>query len=380
MNFPKHTQHHIYQVIGLCGLTLLCGLWLGAKNLAAQASVAAPANGPHAIYLPVVAGRATTDGENQGGTPTADPPTPTATTPAATASPTATATGVATATPTPPPNSLPAEMVGTWYSGNAPLNDFYNPQTGEWRDANGLGQMYVFAATGAYTYTGFLRIQTGACRNEVSTFKQGSARTDGATLILAPKQVKTRTVTVCGNTTDSITEGPYDAISQAWRVGEDSGGREQLSIDEDTSYYKAGMANSLVGVWHSDELLSNGFYNPATNQFALESPLGMWFEFGADATYRFGERNHGEADGQGCILDWWIYHEGSISVVGSRLTVTPQAGVLRLRNSCNPDAATQNPWVDDVRDYTWLYRDRTSAIKLVLIPLARYVEFIFTPE
>ncbi len=47
------------------------------------------------------------------------------------------------------PVALPAELVTTWYSGNAPLNDFYNPQTGEWSEVNGVGQMVVFA-TSAY--------------------------------------------------------------------------------------------------------------------------------------------------------------------------------------------------------------------------------------
>jgi len=376
-------KHAIYQwknVVVCLGLALLCGVCSDVKNLAAQAPIAAQSDTTNAIYLPVVVGQAISSGNQPNNTPTATS-TPTATDmPAATATPTAMVTPVATAAPTAQPNTLPAEIVGVWYSGNAPLNDFYNPQTGEWRDANGLGQMYVFAATGAYTYTGFLRFQTGACRSDVSTFKQGVAQTNGATIVLDPEHVKTRTVIVCGSTSESITEGPFDPVSLAWSVNEDSGGREQLTIGTDPAYYKAGMANSLVGVWHSDELTSTGFYDPASNQFDLASPLGMWFAFGADATYRFGEHSQGETDAQGCVVEWWIYQTGSISVVGGRISVTPQSGELRLHNSCNPDAPTQNPWLDEARDYTWLYRDRTSAIKLVLIPLARFVEFIFIPE
>ena len=378
MNIQKQANYQWRTVVGRLGLALFCAFCISVKSLAAQASVAAQPDTTNAIYLPLVAGQTVSNGDQPISTPTATntptaPSTPTAT-------PTAIATPVATATPTVQPNTLPAEIVGTWYSGNAPLNDFYNPQTGEWREVNGLGQMYVFAATGAYTYTGFLRAQTGACRSEVSTFKQGVAQTDGATVVLDPEHVKTRTVIVCGSTTESITEGPFDPISLAWSVSEDSGGHEQLTIGADPAYYKAGMANSLVGVWHSDALTSNGFYDPATDEFDLESPFGMWFAFGADATYRFGEHSQGDADAQGCVTQWWIYQAGSISVVGGRITVTPQSGVLRLHNSCNPDAPTQTPWLDDAREYTWLYRDRTSDIKLVLIPLARFVEFVFTPE
>lgn len=100
-------------------------------------------------------------------------------------------------TPTPTPvNPPPAALVGTWFVGNAPLNDFYNPQTGEWRDANGLGQMYVFGADGAYTYTGFLRLQNGQCRSEVSVYKRGTVNTQGATLLLNQILAKTRTVVI----------------------------------------------------------------------------------------------------------------------------------------------------------------------------------------
>ena len=121
------------------------------------------------IYLPVVLG-------NLGGAPaTSIPVTPTPITPAP-----VTPTPV-TPTPIPPEQFLPNELVATLFNGNAPLTDFYNPQTGEWRDVNGLGQMYIFAADGAYTYSdsGFLQLQNGSCRSEVSTFKQGRATVDG---------------------------------------------------------------------------------------------------------------------------------------------------------------------------------------------------------
>ncbi|MCB0126037.1 MAG: hypothetical protein KDE58_27460, partial [Caldilineaceae bacterium] len=62
---------------------------------------------------------------------------------------------------------------------------------------------------------------------------------------------------------------------------------------------------------------------------------------------------------------------------GGRLSMTPQSGMLRQQNSCPPYDAAQNAWLDDARDYTWFYRDRTTEIKLVIIPLSPFVEFIF---
>ena len=104
----------------------------------------------------------------------------------------------------------------------------------------------------------------------------------------------------------------------------------------------------------------------------------MWFDFGADGSYRYGEHNHGDGGAQGCVNQWWIYQAGTFHMVGGRITITPASGVVRQQNSCTPTQPTQAPWLDEVRDYTWLYRDRTTAIKLVLIPLSPFVEFIFT--
>jgi hypothetical protein len=270
--------------------------------------------------------------------------------------------------------------VATWYNGNAPLNDFYDPQTGEWRAVNGLGQMVEFAANGIYTYTGFLRLQVGACRSEVATFKGGTATIAGNALTMTPTHVKTRSVMICGSTEETITDGPYDPIIQPWGIAETDGGQEQLTIgtaSEAVTYYKAGMVASLAGLWQSATLGPAGFYDPTTEQFDLESPEGMWFDFGVDGRYRYGERNHGQEDEQGCMNQWWIYQEGTFALVGGRITITPQTGMLHQQNSCPPFEPTQGPWLDDARDYTWFYRDRTTDVKLVIIPLARFIEFIF---
>lgn len=353
--------------IALCCVTSLLCLWFGTGTAAAQDDVI------NAVYLPLVAGKPTGDSAQSTVTPTA--------TAVATATPTATATVSPTPTPTATrqPQTLPAAIVATWYNGNAPLNDFYNPDTGEWRDANGLGQMVEFAANGVYTYTGFLRLQVGACRSEVSTFKGGTATIADNALTMTPSHVKTRSVMICGSTQESITDGPYDPIIQPWGIAETDGGQEQLTIgtaSEAVTYYKAGMVASLAGLWQS-AALGPDFYDPATEAFDLESAEGMWFDFGLDGHYRYGERNHGQEDDQGCVNQWWIYQEGIFAVVGGRLSMTPQSGMLRQQNSCPPFEPMQGPWLDEARDYTWFYRDRTTEVKLVIIPLSRFIEFIF---
>src|SRR4051812_25451494 len=49
-------------------------------------------------------------------------------------------------TPPPPPaGSLPAALAGTWFSGQLLPRALYDPTTGQWGSANGLGQRYEFA-------------------------------------------------------------------------------------------------------------------------------------------------------------------------------------------------------------------------------------------
>src|SRR5687767_3163986 len=74
---------------------------------------------------------------------------------------------VPTPTPTPPQGSLPAALVGTWFAGQLLPRALYDPTTGQWGSANGLGQMYEFAADGTYTYLAFLRVEAPGCASEV---------------------------------------------------------------------------------------------------------------------------------------------------------------------------------------------------------------------
>lgn len=324
------------------------------------------------LYLPAIYGGLNGSATQTPGTPTGDdsPETP---------------TPVVTPTPTTQPTvTLPTELVGTWFTGNAPLNDFYDPNSGEWRDVNGIGQMYLFAPSGDYTYTAFARFQTGACKSEVSVFKQGIAQTEGVTLTLQAQQSKTRTVIFCPSRSESITEGSQAPMTVNWAVGPNDSGLIQLVTTEagaegsvQTQFYKLGMAESLVGMWHTDELLPAGFYDEATKTFALDSPKGMWFEFADDATYRFGEHNTVVVDQQGCTVEFWVYQTGTINVVGGQMTVTPTVGIRRYVNSCGGEPVIEDPWLDEVRTYIWFHRNLTDEIKLVLMPQAVLVDFVF---
>jgi hypothetical protein len=287
-----------------------------------------------------------------------------------------------TVPPPPLPGKLPAALAGTWFSGQLLPRALYDPATGRWGSANGLGQMYEFTANGGYTYLAFFRIENPGCRSEVTVYRQGSARAGSAGLTLQPTAVKTRTVIDCGGQKETVTDGPYNARTIPWSIGYDQYGIKRLTMTEDgkaTSYYKDGMAEELIGTWRQGNITSAGFYNTATGVFAAQPGEGWWISISGDGRYRWGEFAYGQ-DGQGCALTGWVYLEGRVSVSGSHITFSPSAGVARVENACAPDQPRQEPWNDDAKGFTWLFRDPQASPKLVLMPDGRFAEYEFVPE
>lgn len=346
-----------------------------ARKAQAQANGEETAATNAKIYLPLV-----TSNKSQGA-PQSSTPTPTATQPA-THTPTATPSPTPSPTATKPTVTLPTQLVGTWFTGNAPLNDFYNPTTGEWRDVNGIGQMYVFANDGSYTYTAFARFQTGSCRSEVSVYKTGVASTQNIQLTMTVHASKTRTVTICPTPHESITEGTQAPVTVNWKVApNDSGIIKLLLISEGnegtvtTEFYKLGMADSLVGLWHLGELRPDGFYDPTTKRFGDALPTGSWYEIDADATYRHGEHDFSNPNQQGCVLEAWVYITGKVEVVGGVINTKPEGGTLQYVNSCDGKVVVEDPWIEAPNSFAWKHLDDNT--KLVLIQLMPFSEYTF---
>ncbi|HEU5102632.1 MAG TPA: hypothetical protein VFU22_26590 [Roseiflexaceae bacterium] len=290
--------------------------------------------------------------------------------------------GAATTTPPPPAGSLPSSLVGSWFSGQLLPRELYDPTTGQWGSANGLGQQYEFTVGGAFSYLAFFHVEVPGCSSEVSVYRQGSTSVAGQELRLRPMTVKTRTVTYCGSRKETVTDGPYDERNVPWSIGYDQFGVTQLTLTEDgkaTTYRKNGMAEQLVGAWHNGDLTSAGFYNPATGAFTADPAEGWWVSITADGRYRWGEFAHA-IDNQGCALAGWLYLEGTVSIAGSHITFTPSAGVARVENACTPELPRQEPWQEDAKGFTWLLRDYQTQPRLVLIPDGRFQEYEFLPE
>ena len=330
--------------------TLVCLLIAFGLNLSGVYAQPRPQSQGQAVYLPLLLGGATSR------------------TPAP--------------TPTPPQGSLPTALVGTWFSGQLLPRELYDPTTGQWGNANGLGQMYELTANGTYTYLAFYRVENPGCYSEVSVYRLGTAHADGASLTLRPATVKTRTVISCGGRKETVADGPYHARTIPWNVGYNQFGVKQLTITEDgktTSYLKDGMAEELIGAWHKGEIRSAGFYDPATGVFAADPGEGWWISIAADGRYRWGEFAQAQND-QGCAMTGWLYLEGTVSVSGSHITFSPNAGVARVENACTPDQPRQGPWKEDAKGFTWLFWDRETSPKLVLMPDGRFEENVFLPE
>ena len=283
--------------------------------------------------------------------------------------------------PNPPSGNVPAALAGTWFAGALLPRELYDPASGRWGNANGLGQMYEFAPTGSFSYWAFFRVENPGCTSEVSVYRQGTADAAGATLTLRPTIVKTRTATYCGTPKETITDGPYDAQSLPWSVEVDTGGVNRLTLRANGTteqYARFGMAESLVGTWQRGEIRSTGFYDPAGGAFASSPGEGWWVSLAADGSYRWGEYGH-TTDGQGCALTAWLYQEGRLAVAGSHVTFTPATGVARVYNACSGQTR-QEPYSEDATGFTWLLRDRQTSPTLVLIPDGRFQEYVFVPE
>jgi hypothetical protein len=238
---------------------------------------------------------------------------------------------------TPPAGSLPAELAGTWFSGQVLNRQLYNRDTGLWSDPGGLGHMYTFSADGSYSLASYLKLGEGTlCVSTVWKYHTGTARVNGATLELTPNYARTRTQIVCGSHSDSETEGPYTTTSIPWQVGRDDQGHTRLRLVEaqgETLYYKDGIAPQVLGGWRTGELTRAGFYDPASGQWGDPSGLGEWYSFEANGRYQRGKVSLGYGgDCQQAVL---LYEEGALGGSGSDLTMRTTLSLRRTIDLCD---------------------------------------------
>jgi hypothetical protein len=301
---------------------------LAVATISLLGGIGARADGPNTIYLPLLAG---------GGAPITQPPPP----------------------PPPPGGSLPAELAGTWYSGQLLNRQLYNRDTGLWSDPGGLGHMYVFGADGSYVLASYLKLGEGTiCVSTVWKYHAGTARVEGEMLLLTPSYARTRTQIACGGNSESETEGPLTTAAIPWQVGQDEQGHTRLQLAEEhgvTLYFKDGLEPRVLGGWRDGELSRAGFYDPASGQWGEPSTTGEWFYFAGDGSYSRGEVR--VEYGGACQQAVMIYEEGSLRGSGSDIVLESNGSLQRRIDLCDPSQVSDRTvTADKYERWSWSLR------------------------
>lgn len=288
------------------------------------------------------------------------------------------------APPSPVPGgALPTSLARQWFTGSLTTISFYDPTTGAWSQPSGVGELYRFAADGNYTYAGSLKIQNGACLSEVSVYQTGMARASESELELQPTFSRTRTRIICGNVSESVSEELPGLKRIAYSVALGKEGRTELTLGggaDAKTFALLGIDEQLLGAWRAGGVSSQGFYDPATGQWAHPAEPGEWYRFAADGHVTYG-RYVEQQDEQGCTIKAWAYQEGEFSMSGSRLTTRFTAGRGRLENSCVPGEVQDEPFViTKLGEYAWQRLTATAVQQLRLLTLMPFGSQTYTRE
>lgn len=270
----------------------------------------------------------------------------------------------------PPAGTLPAELVGTWFSGSLLNLQLYDRNTGIWSDAGGLGHMYVFGANGSYTLVSFLKLGAGTtCESSVAKYHTGKAQLAGNQLLLTPSYARTRTQVCHAAPVDR--EGPYETTTLPWRIGEDSYRHTRLWLSEpqgETEYYKDGLASQVVGSWANGDGAAIELYEPSSGTWA--APTGQnseWYAFHANGSYRHGEINAGFG-GDPCRPVTMSYEQGSLSGSGSVITLQPTLALRHVASLCDPSSAEDSALApSDSERWSWYFEQRPEGYGLGLM-------------
>ena len=138
-----------------------------------------------------------------------------------------------------PPTSgvVPAEVVGTWYSGSVSSINFFTPSTGHWDNAGGTGEFYTLKADGTFEYGWRLYSRLYGCAMTVMVYRTGTivSNSGQGSLVLRTAYARMRSEDNCnenGNY-DKPIEEPDETL--LYELGEDEYGYEVLWIQDDGS-------------------------------------------------------------------------------------------------------------------------------------------------
>ncbi|NUO80590.1 hypothetical protein HUU05_10970 [candidate division KSB1 bacterium] len=120
-----------------------------------------------------------------------------------------------------PRTSVPAQLVGTWYTGTVSSVNFYNPNTGAWGAPSGTGLFYKFTAEGYYEKGMLMQTTLYNCTSTVHAYNRGTVTVAGDRIVLYPTYGRIKSVDNC------VEEFNYEKADELktetiiWQVGRD---------------------------------------------------------------------------------------------------------------------------------------------------------------
>lgn len=116
--------------------------------------------------------------------------------------------------------------------------------------------------------------------------------------------------------------------------------KENAVAMEGAASSKAAVPVALVGQWRSGSLDAANYYDSNTQQWNEPNGRGMFLIVRANGEYRFG------AGEEITTTDYYLYQEGTISMNGSQMVLTPKLGCEYTRDVCTHEedqsASTKN--------------------------------------
>lgn len=98
---------------------------------------------------------------------------------------------------------VPADLVGSWYTGSGYTSAPYNPVTGAWGTPTGKGLVYVFRADGSYTKAFQSYVTNPPCTNGFTAFESGTLQVTATSLTARPTSGRLVVTDTCAPSLDS---------------------------------------------------------------------------------------------------------------------------------------------------------------------------------
>jgi hypothetical protein len=135
----------------------------------------------------------------------------------------------------PPRTSIPAQLVGNWYSGNISGINFFNATTGQWGAPSGTGIFFKFTQDGYYEKGTLLQSSLYGCSTSFLAYNKGTMSVEGNMIVLYPTYGRIKSIDNC------VAENNYEKSDQLqqekiiWHVSLDEYGSEVLMMSYEDS-------------------------------------------------------------------------------------------------------------------------------------------------